>query len=155
MTSNHYALTYSHEYNWLVLTTITLIGALIRIYFVGGHRGKSSSWPIIIAAILIGALAAALVPASRATTSEQVSLAAVRPVIEMRCTICHSAAPTHSAFPTAPGGVILDTDEQILAEATRIHQQTVVLQVMPIGNLTEMSAAERALVDAWYLSSNE
>ena len=82
MTSNHYALTYSHEYNWLVLTTITLIGALIRIYFVARHRGKSSPWPIIIAAILIGALAAALAPASRATTSEHVSLATVRPVIE-------------------------------------------------------------------------
>ena len=155
MTSNHYALTYSHEYNWLVLTTITLIGALIRIYFVARHRGKPSPWPIIIAAILIGALAAALAPASRATTSEHVTLATVRPVIEIRCTICHSAAPTHPAFPAAPGGVILDTDEQILAEATRIHQQTVVLQVMPIGNLTEMSVAERALVDAWYLSSNE
>jgi uncharacterized membrane protein len=128
---------------------------LIRIYFVARHRGKPSPWPIIIAAILIGALAAALAPASRATTSEHVTLATVRPVIEIRCTICHSAAPTHPAFPAAPGGVILDTDEQILAEATRIHQQTVVLQVMPIGNLTEMSVAERALVDAWYLSSNE
>ena len=155
MTSNHYALTYSHQYNWLILITITLIGALIRIYFVARHRGKASPWPIVIAAILINALAAALVPASRATTTEYVSLATVRPVIEMRCTICHSAAPSHPAFPAAPGGVILDTDEQIVAEATRIHQQTVVLQVMPIGNLTEMSVAERALVNAWYLSSNE
>lgn len=155
MTSNHYALTYSHQYNWLILVTITMIGALIRVYFVARHRGKASPWPIVIAAILIGALVAALAPASRATTTAHVSLATVRPVIELRCTICHSAAPAHPAFPAAPGGVILDTDEQIMAEATRIHQQTVVLQVMPIGNLTEMSVAERALVDAWYLSSNE
>ena len=50
---------------------------------------------------------------------------------------------------------MLDTDEQINAEAARIHQQTVVLQVMPIGNLTQMSDDERALVDAWFLSANE
>ncbi len=155
MTSNHYALTYSHEYNWVILTTITLIGALIRVHFVSRHRGAASPWPIIVAVILIGGLAAALAPTSRSASVETVSLATVRPVIESRCTICHSATPTHPAFPAAPGGVILDTDEQILAEATRIHQQTVVLKVMPIGNLTEMSVAERALVDAWYLSSND
>ena len=45
---------------------------------------------------------------------------------------------------------MLDTDEQIAAEALRIHQQTVVLRAMPIGNLTEISEEERALIDAWY-----
>ncbi|MGI9203466.1 MAG: urate hydroxylase PuuD [Woeseiaceae bacterium] len=155
MTSNHYAMTYSHEYNWLILIAITLVGALIRVYFVARHKGKASPVPIIIAAIMILALAAALAPSSRATAVEKVSLATVRPVLETRCTICHSAAPTHPAFPAAPGGVMLDTDEQINAEASRIHQQTVVLQAMPIGNLTQMSDAERALVDAWFLSNDE
>jgi uncharacterized membrane protein len=46
--------------------------------------------------------------------------------------------------------VVLDTDEEIVAEALRIHQQTVVLKAMPIGNLTEISDQERALIDAWY-----
>lgn len=155
MTSNHYAMTYSHQYNWLVLIAITLVGALIRVYFVARHNGKASPIPIIVAALLILGVAAAIAPASRATTVERVSLATVRPVIETRCTICHSSAPTHPAFPAAPGGVMLDTDEQILAEAARIHQQTVVLQVMPIGNLTQMSDDERALVDAWYRSAND
>jgi len=155
MTSNHYAITYSHQYNWLVLIAITLVGALIRVYFVARHSGKASPIPIIVAALLILGVAAAIAPASRATTVERVSLATVRPVIETRCTICHSSAPTHPAFPAAPGGVMLDTDEQILAEAARIHQQTVVLQVMPIGNLTQMSDEERALVDAWYRSADE
>jgi len=155
MTSNHYAMTYSHQYNWLILIAITLVGALIRVYFVARHRGQASPIPIIVAAILILGLAAALAPSSRATTVEAVSLATVRPVIETRCTICHSSAPTHPAFPAAPGGVMLDTDEQITAEAARIHQQTVVLQVMPIGNLTQMSDEERALVDAWYRSADE
>jgi uncharacterized membrane protein len=74
----------------------------------------------------------------------------IRPVIESRCTTCHSQSPTHIAFPAAPSGVVLDTDEEIVAEALRIHQQTVVLKAMPIGNLTEISDQERALIDAWY-----
>jgi uncharacterized membrane protein len=67
-----------------------------------------------------------------------------------RCTNCHSASPTHIAFPAAPLGVMLDTDRQIRTEAARIHQQTVVLKAMPIGNLTQMSDEERAMIDAWY-----
>jgi uncharacterized membrane protein len=74
----------------------------------------------------------------------------IRPVIESRCTTCHSQNPTHIAFPAAPSGVVLDTDEEIKAEAQRIHQQTVVLKVMPIGNLTQISDEERDLIDAWY-----
>ena len=70
MTSNHYAMTYSHQYNWLILIAITLVGALIRVYFVARHRGKASPIPIIVAAILILGLAAALAPSSRATTVE-------------------------------------------------------------------------------------
>lgn len=155
MTSNHYALTYGHEYNWLILIGITLAGALIRIYFVARHKGHASPWPAIVATLIILAVAAVIAPKSRATNMESVSLDTVRPVIDSRCTVCHSATPTHVAFPAAPGGVMFDTDEQIEAEASRIHQQTVVLQVMPIGNLTEMSDQERALIDAWYLSSND
>jgi len=155
MTSNHYALTYSHEYNWLILIAITLAGALIRIYFVARHKGKASPLPIILATLIILAVAAMIAPQSRATTTDPVSLDVVRPVIEARCTICHSDSPTHIAFAAAPGGVVFDTDAQILADAARIHQQTVVLQVMPIGNLTDMSDEERALIDAWYLSKND
>ena len=155
MTSNHYALTYGHEYNWLILVGITLAGALIRIYFVARHQGRTSPVPAVIAALIILAVAAAIAPKSRATTMANVSLDTVRTVINGRCTTCHSASPTHVAFPAAPGGVVFDTDEQIQADAARIHQQTVVLKVMPIGNLTDMTDHERDLIDAWFLSAND
>ena len=150
MTSNHYALTYANEYNWLVLVAISLAGALIRVYFVARHRGRTSPVPIVMAGIILILVAAAIAPKSRAATTETVTLAMIRPVIESRCTTCHSQNPTHIAFPAAPSGVVLDTDEEINAEAQRIHQQTVVLKVMPIGNLTQISDEERDLIDAWY-----
>jgi uncharacterized membrane protein len=47
---------------------------------------------------------------------------------------------------------MLETDAQIVAEALRIHQQTVITRVMPIGNLTNISEAERDVIDRWYQS---
>src|SRR5690606_4371609 len=154
MISNHFALSYSHAWNWLVLVAFSLAGALIRGYFVARHKGKASPLPIVIAVIILLATAAALAPRTEAGTAAGVSLADVRPIIEERCTNCHSASPTHIAFPAAPLGVMLDTDAQIRTEAGRIHQQTVVLKAMPIGNLTEMTEEERAMIDAWYRGMN-
>jgi uncharacterized membrane protein len=150
MTSNHYALTFAHEYNWAILVAISVAGALIRVYFVARHKGKTSPVPIIVAGLILLLVAAAIAPRSRAATTTTVTLSMIRPIIESRCTTCHSQNPTHIAFPAAPSGVVLDTDEQIVVEALRIHQQTVVLQAMPIGNLTQISDEERALIDAWY-----
>jgi uncharacterized membrane protein len=50
---------------------------------------------------------------------------------------------------------MLDTDAQIVAEAQRIHQQTFVTRVMPIGNLTGISDEERNVIDRWYQSVGE
>ena len=155
MTSNHYAMTYNHRYNWLILVAFTLAGALIRVFFVSRHKGKTASWPIVVAALILLAVAAAIAPRSRASSDDVVSLDMIRPVIESRCTTCHSDSPTHIAFPAAPAGVVFDTDEQIIAEAERIHQQTVVLEAMPIGNLTAISDRERALIDAWYTNLDD
>ena len=150
MTSNHYAITYSHQYNWGILIGISLAGALLRIYFVARHSGKASPVPLVLAVVLLAAIAALIVPRPNSTLAAAASFDQVRKVINARCTTCHADAPVHPAFPSAPLGVALDTDERILAEAARIHQQTVVTRVMPIGNLTVMTDDERQIIDDWY-----
>jgi uncharacterized membrane protein len=150
MTSNHYAMAYSHEYNWLILIGISLAGALIRIYFVARHKGSASFIPAGIAIVILAAIALAIAPRAQEGNAVAVSFDQVRNVINARCTSCHSAAPVHPVFPAAPLGVMFDTDEQIVAEAERIYQQTVVTRAMPIGNLTAMTDEERQIVDAWY-----
>jgi len=160
MISNHYAMTYSHAYNWAILIAITLAGALIRIYFVARHKGAASPVPLVIALVILAGVAALIAPKASSganATAAAVSFDQVRTVVHHRCTSCHSSQPTHPAFPAAPGGVILDTDQQIVAEAQRIHQQTVVTRVMPIGNLTGISEEERDILDRWYQAteSNE
>lgn len=150
MTSNHYAMAYGHEFNWLILIGISLAGALIRIYFVARHKGRASFLPAGLAIVILAAIALAITPRAPEGNTAAVSFDQVRNVINARCTSCHSAAPVHPAFPAAPLGVKFDTDEQIVAEADRIHQQTVVIRVMPIGNLTAMTDEERQIIDAWY-----
>ena len=152
MTSNHFAMTYSHEYNWAILVAISVAGALIRIYFVARHKGQASPLPAVLAIALLAAVVAFMTPAARIGDVANANFGQVRNVINARCVSCHSANPVHPAFPAAPLGVVLDTQEQILAEAARIHQQTVVTRVMPIGNLTAMTDEERQIIDQWYRS---
>jgi len=152
MTSNHYAMTYSHEYNWAILIGISVAGALIRIYFVARHTGKASVVPVAAAVVLLALVAAATVPRSGVDEVEAMTFSQVRNVINARCTSCHSEAPVHPAFPAAPLGIMFDNDDQILAEADRIYIQTVVTRVMPIGNLTAMTNEERQIINQWYQS---
>ena len=91
------------------------------------------------------------VPADLAmsTASAGVSFETINKVIQERCSVCHSATPSHAAFAAAPAGVILDTPEEIKANVPRIVAQTVTTQVMPLGNMTQMTDEERALIGTW------
>jgi uncharacterized membrane protein len=155
MTSNHFAMTYNHEYNWVILIAIALAGALIRIYFVARHKGSASIVPVIIAAVVLMGVAAIIAPRAAGQSGAVVTFDDVRAVVQNRCMPCHSETPTHPAFPAAPAGVVLDTDAQIVTEALRIHQQTVLNRSMPIGNLTGISEEERNIIGRWYQSVGE
>ncbi len=155
MISNHFAMTYGHEYSWVILVGITIAGALIRVYFVARHKGSASPLPVFIALLILAAVAAATLPAGRADGAVgSVSFDEVRGIVIARCVNCHAEQPSHPGFSAAPGGVMLDTDARIVAEAERIHQQTVISRVMPIGNLTGITEEERAALDAWYQGLN-
>jgi len=155
MTSNHYAMLWGHEYNWAILVGISLAGALIRVYFVARHKGRASPVPAALAAVILVAIIVAVAPRADGETGKTATLDQVRDVLTARCTSCHSASPANPAFAAAPLGVMFDTDEQILAEAARIHQQAVVTTAMPIGNLTGMTDEERAIIDRWYRSTGD
>ncbi len=154
MISNHYAMTYGHRYNWLILVAMSLAGALIRVYFVARHRGRASPLPAVAAVALLAVVAAAVAPRSSpavtAAAGAPATFADVVRIVNQRCTGCHADRPTFEGFAAAPGGVVFDTAEQIADDALRIHQQTVVTRIMPIGNLTAMRDEERAVIDAWY-----
>jgi uncharacterized membrane protein len=72
----------------------------------------------------------------------------VHNVIQERCAVCHSAKPTSPLFSAAPAGVMFDTPSRS-AERARIQAQAVTSQIMPLGNITQMTQQERDLIGAW------
>nr|WP_301295185.1 urate hydroxylase PuuD [Pseudomonas marginalis] len=73
----------------------------------------------------------------------------VHGVIQARCAVCHSARPSSPLFSTAPAGVMFDTPTQIQQQAARIQAQAVASQIMPLGNITQMTQQERDLIGTW------
>ena len=158
MISNHYAMTWGHEYNWLILIALSVAGALIRVFFVKRHFGKTQPLVLLIAALLIVGVAAAIAPKPRVTLpaqSETESLqlfSQVQTVMEQRCVTCHAQHPSQAGFAAPPAGVVLETTSDIAKHANSIYQQVVVTRTMPIGNLTQIAEEERLVVEQWFLS---
>ena len=160
MISNHYAMTYNHSYNWLVLAAMMAAGVLIRHFFNLKHKGRIV-WGYPAAGVLIlVAVAIAIAPrpaaktADNATanseTSEVSQFTKVQAIITQRCTSCHSDHPTQPGFATAPAGMLLQTPDLIHKNAAKVYQQAVQLKAMPLGNLTNITDEERAVIGAWY-----
>ena len=158
MISNHYAMTWGHEYNWLILIALSVAGALIRVFFVQRHHGKTQPLTLVAASVLVMGIAAAIAPVPRATATVDTTANAaevfsqVQAVIEARCVACHADMPTQPGFAAPPKGVVLETAEDILRQAATVHQQTFVTKAMPIGNLTQITDEERAVIDQWFLA---
>lgn len=155
MISNHNAMTYGHKYNWLILIAITLVGALIRIYFVARHKGKASLMPIILAFLVLAGIVTLVAPHQTDRLSVKLAgtadIGTVHKIVTERCSSCHANAPSQPGFQAPPKGIIFESQEDIIRQALVIHQQTVVTKAMPIGNLTGITDDERATIDAWYL----
>ena len=158
MLSNHYAMTYTHPYNWAVLAVIMLAGALIRQFFVMRHRGQVLWYlPVGGVALLSLALAVTLpkpvVPQAQAANAPVMKLADIQPILQQRCVACHSAHPT--LMGSAPAGVLFDTPQEISTNAQRLYEQAVVLKAMPLGNVTKMTPDEREKIAAWFNSGKQ
>ena len=149
MISNHYPMTFGHRYGWLVLSVVMLAGVLIRQFFVLRHKGVVKPAFPVLACLLLAGVAAAIAPSASGPGGDKVAFAKVQGVITQRCVGCHSAQPRQDGFAQPPKGVMLDTAEQIVAQAAKINE-TVTTRYMPIGNLTQMTDDERRLIAAWF-----
>ncbi len=156
MISNHFPSTYGSSWNWAILAALAALSVLVRHYFNTRHASQRFAWTLPAAAL--GMLCLAFVSAPRPTgapasaasgTAATTRFAQVAAVIHERCAACHSARPSSPLFASAPGGVMLDSPEQIRALAPKIHAQAVASQLMPLGNVTGMTQQERDLVGAW------
>ena len=147
MISNHYPLTFGHRHAWLVLVAIMLIAAFVRHFFNLRHVGRTV-WAIPAAAV-VATLALAVAIAPEKPKAAAWTFADVERIVAVRCATCHAGKPTQQGFNDPPKGFVLDSSAAIVAGAAKIHEQAVASRVMPIGNLTGMTDAERATLGAW------
>lgn len=155
MISNHYPITYNHEYNWAVLMMIVVITAAIRRYFVLRHTNQETPWLIAGAGLATVALMVFIapqsvsVPAQAQAATSSIDVSKVQTIIQSRCSSCHSATPTDDMFATAPAGVMLDSLTQIQQWSPRIQARAIDSTDMPFMNKTQMTDEERSLVGQW------
>ncbi len=151
MLSNHFPVAYGHSWSWLVLVALMAIGAWIRHFFNLRHAGRNAWWIPLTAALGIAAVAVAIRPTGdsggTAVAAGSVSFAQAKAIVQQRCVPCHSAHPTRVSAP--PLGLELDTADQIHAQAAAIKRMAVDSQLMPLGNATGMTQAERDELGAW------
>ena len=146
MISNHFPITYGHSYSWLILVALLVIGAWVRHFFNVRHSGRTAWWIPVTAALAIAAVAVAIRPHG-SSGGTAVPFTRAQAIVQARCVPCHSAHPTK--VDVAPMGLVFDTPNQIHAQASLIEQVAVTTKVMPLGNETGMTQAERDTLGAW------
>lgn len=156
MVSNHFPMTYGGAGAWLTLVAISAIGAGARHYFNLKHKGHHAPWILPAAALALVALAFVLRPAPRPAAAGAASsapaaptYAAVEEILKARCVTCHAAAPTFPGFAAPPQGISYESPAQVKAVAAKIKAVAVEAQIMPPGNLTQITPEERAALGAW------
>jgi uncharacterized membrane protein len=150
MLSNHFPSTYGHSYSWLILVAMMVIGAWIRHFFNLRHAGRTVWWIPVTAALAIAGVAVAIRPSEGGggtAAAGTVSFSRAHAIVEQRCVPCHSAHPTRVSV--APKGIVFDTPSQIKSQASLIESVAVTTKIMPIGNATGMTQAERDELGAW------
>ena len=160
MVSNHFPGVYSHGASWLILLTLIAVGAAVR--HILNIRYTFSAWAPTLGLTIAAGFAALVImgrprPSSSGTANAaaaidlpaQVSFADARSIIDRRCSACHSATPSIAEFGPAPGGVSFDDPSRIEALAERIRVRAIDTRTMPLGNRTNMTDRERALLGRW------
>jgi uncharacterized membrane protein len=137
----------------VVLVLLMLAGALIRHSFVARHRahamGTRTPWEhaglgvlvLVGLAIWLAPRPAAVQPAAAPATP--VTFAQVQQVVEQRCLICHNAQVQSK-------NVALHTPDLLKQHAQSVYQQVWTLKLMPMNNATQITDAERQLVQRWF-----
>ena len=151
MISNHYSATYGHPQAWAILALIGGAGVLIRHFFNKKTKGVYAWQYPAAAAVLLGIAAVWTAPHIQALPPVEgpVTFDRVKKIVGQRCITCHSQVPTFPGITQPPNGVILQTDAGILQNSQRIYQQVIVTRIMPLGNATQITEQERAVIAAW------
>ena len=168
MLSNHYPLAFATDYNWVIASLVFLMGVTIRHWFNTTHARKGRpTWTWLATGVIFivimwlssippvpkPAEAAgddAALPPGLARFTDDRHFEAARDMVLGRCSMCHAVEPVWDGIHRAPKNVMLESDADMARHARDIYLQAGRSHAMPPGNLTEMTAQERAMLVTWY-----
>ncbi|KPP84279.1 MAG: putative membrane protein [Rhodobacteraceae bacterium HLUCCO07] len=168
MLSNHYPLAFASEYNWVIAALVFLMGVTIRHFFNSMHARKGLPWWTWAATVALflaivwlstlgqdefGALEEAEAREMTATDERFASAEGfedVTYIVMGRCSMCHARETAYDGVPHAPKGVLLETPQEIAAQAREIYLHSGRSTAMPPANVTWMEDEERAAIVRWY-----
>lgn len=148
MISNHYPMTYGHEHAWLILALISFNAAFVRHYFNLKHQGQNKPWILVAGLVFLFGIIGYMLPKPVDMTDELITDNQVLEISKQRCASCHAAQPTQAGFAAAPGGIMLETLDELLVNKPRILQ-AVQSNYMPLANMTNMTEDERTMMIRW------
>ena len=158
MVSTHFPMIFAHEQSWIVVALILIVGGIIRDYFNrknAGAEGRALQWQWLSAAgfMFILILFISYDPRSFGTKGENApGVPEVLAIVKARCVSCHAAQPTDPDFERAPGGVRLESAQDLRRVSAKILNQAVLTRAMPLANRTKMTRAERDILGYWIRS---
>jgi uncharacterized membrane protein len=151
MVSSHFPFTFGYDQGWAILAGLIVIGAAIRHWFNLRGQGRRNAW--IMPAAAAGMLALAFVTLPRSNLPEvdpsTVGFDDGVAIVQARCVTCHSVTPTQAGFTAPPKDITFDSPDAMVAQAALIRAMAVDTKTMPLGNLTQMTLAERAVLKTW------
>ncbi len=165
MLSNHYPLAFASDWNWLIASLVFLMGVTIRHFFNTMHARRGMPWWTWGATALIFAVIVwlSVLPLSRDEPPQEARLSPVQErfaaharftdvadLVYANCASCHAAEVSMPGLAAAPGGVMLDSDARIAAQAPAIYLQAGASHAMPPGNFAFLTEEDRALIRRWY-----
>jgi len=149
MVSNHFPSTFSNQYQWAVLSAISIGSAGIKHWLNLREQGRLSVWIMPVSVIILLAVAYITAPKSSTAKCDQVSFTEVNNIIQQRCVSCHSSRPTDEVYTAPPNGLKYDTPQEIVAKKEQIMQRVVITKTMPQNNKTNMTPEEREAIRCW------
>jgi uncharacterized membrane protein len=155
MMSNHFSYTYSHEFGWLVLIALFVIGMWIRHFFNLKHKGINKPQVLVSGVAAFFVLMLVIAPWHTLETKQEsantplITDSEAWTIIDKHCTECHSQTPRSTMFQSAPLGFKLDSIDDAKKAHQLIHTRAVINKDMPLANITKMTDQERQQLGAW------
>ena len=154
MISSHFPMIFSNKHSWIVVALVLIIGGIVRDYFNAkneGQTGKRLVWQWPAATVFMAVLMVFIGYREDANIAEDAQLEStdVLAIVQTRCSSCHAAKTTDEDFAQTPGGVKLETMDEIRKYSAKILKQAVLTNAMPLGNKTKMTNNERQGIGDW------